>query len=960
MFHTIELFSDLSERELEDIRRISRKLSCQRGETIFQQGDFSRDFYVIETGQVEILVKDLLQDLKQITVLKNGDMFGEMALFSHDSARSATAKALQTTSLIVIPGTEFERLLKEKPGISFKLLGAMSKRLKETTTKAVAHTGVGSYSPEGKIISVASPRSGTGKTTFALTMAHILSHEQGKRTLYVDLDLTFSDGTYFMGVYSIRSLVDMVLGTKGESISWDELKKFLHRNHDALYTLPGPVNLIDGEKLEGEDMVAILKNCRKFFDYIVIDTESHITDPFLNALDMSDRIYFLVDAHDLYAVKSGARFFQGLKKLNLQENRLALFACNVDVSFNIDQLTKLLKFRVAGKLPSIESYHPEYGQTAFQVNPKSDYCEFLRALLESHFQLAIKAGGERGFFARLFSKEDKSAAATVEKGGIRAKIDPEIVDMHISVLLKYVRACLNSGDIQEAEAKTIELLDFCQDSSLVYLTLGEVLAFKGDSARAIEAFRKAVSLDPDNHLALGRLAILGNDETLFAKTLELLDGKIKKSPSYPDLRNDLGGLYLANGKAAEAIEPLQLALTFNPGFTEAQMRLAEAFIELGKFHEAIDVLNAMKEKNARGFYLLGTCFHDLGLYTEARRAFGETARINPNYRDTTEKLESLNQYFMKVERLLEMHRSVTEKFPNYPDLHLKMGVLLALTGNREEAKGKFQKALEMNPNLAEARRRIDELDQGIQYNIGLPVASPEHPCNGVPCSGCQIELVVGDLVKAGIAPRILERHLVNLKNIRTNKEFDIKLTLDLLQAETTKIPAPDFCALTEEDVLVASLRQPGTGEILHSWPISIKQMTNKTVCEFRVDLASELPEIIKHLQPVVPPRYFQVTCDRRSIWEADEEIADVELMNVRTRVVVTPHEDDENPDKMRFIFADSNGESDVVQGGDILQLRLLGPEGKEHSRFDFLVTPDDVRSFSKTVGIDRSVAYNPS
>lgn len=203
MLEQIDLFSSLSTKELRDIEQIALTRSVLRGEVIFSQGDFARDLFLVQNGQVEILLKDYKQDLKQVAVMRNGDFFGEMALFDKDSVRSATARALQNSTLIIIPGTGFERLLQEKPSISFKLLNALSKRLKDTSQKAVAGSSsiVTAGTPtEARIITVASPRNGTGKSIFATTLAQILAHETSRRVLLIDLDFSFADSTYLLGI----------------------------------------------------------------------------------------------------------------------------------------------------------------------------------------------------------------------------------------------------------------------------------------------------------------------------------------------------------------------------------------------------------------------------------------------------------------------------------------------------------------------------------------------------------------------------------------------------------------------------------------------------------------------------------------------------------------------------------------------------------------------------------------
>lgn len=97
MLKNFEIFRGLTDAELEDIACIVQTVTFPRGAIIFNQGDVFSDFFIIESGQVEISVKDPFHERKILTILRNHDFFGEMGLFDRNAIRSATAKALQTT-----------------------------------------------------------------------------------------------------------------------------------------------------------------------------------------------------------------------------------------------------------------------------------------------------------------------------------------------------------------------------------------------------------------------------------------------------------------------------------------------------------------------------------------------------------------------------------------------------------------------------------------------------------------------------------------------------------------------------------------------------------------------------------------------------------------------------------------------------------------------------------------------
>ncbi|HMM61053.1 MAG TPA: cyclic nucleotide-binding domain-containing protein, partial [Candidatus Rifleibacterium sp.] len=75
----IELFSSLSHGEITHIAGIARRVHLARGEAVFNEGDYEKNIYIVETGQVEIYKRTPLNGEQSIAIMKNGDYFGEMA-----------------------------------------------------------------------------------------------------------------------------------------------------------------------------------------------------------------------------------------------------------------------------------------------------------------------------------------------------------------------------------------------------------------------------------------------------------------------------------------------------------------------------------------------------------------------------------------------------------------------------------------------------------------------------------------------------------------------------------------------------------------------------------------------------------------------------------------------------------------------------------------------------------------
>ena len=97
---------------------------------IFKQGDPGDKFYIIRSGKVRVFRKDPSGLKTELSELGVGESFGEMALLTGE-ARSANVEAVEETHLMVLSKEQFERILKDFPGITLAFVKQVSGRLLE-------------------------------------------------------------------------------------------------------------------------------------------------------------------------------------------------------------------------------------------------------------------------------------------------------------------------------------------------------------------------------------------------------------------------------------------------------------------------------------------------------------------------------------------------------------------------------------------------------------------------------------------------------------------------------------------------------------------------------------------------------------------------------------------------------------------------------------------------------------
>jgi hypothetical protein len=99
------------------------------GHVIFAEGDAGREMYIVESGQVEIVRRVHGRRSERLALLEAGDFFGEMSLLEGRS-RSATARCLSETRLLAIDAATFDRILRQYPEVTIRVLRSLSARLR--------------------------------------------------------------------------------------------------------------------------------------------------------------------------------------------------------------------------------------------------------------------------------------------------------------------------------------------------------------------------------------------------------------------------------------------------------------------------------------------------------------------------------------------------------------------------------------------------------------------------------------------------------------------------------------------------------------------------------------------------------------------------------------------------------------------------------------------------------------
>src|SRR6201993_3854721 len=134
LLRTVPVFSTLGDEDLAEVAAVTVPRAFAAGEMVFREGDRSATCYLMRSGRARALSEHT--DGRSITLAHfgPGDIFGELAMFD-DEKRSATVEAIEEVEAIAILGADMRRLLREHADISYKLVIALGRRLRETNER---------------------------------------------------------------------------------------------------------------------------------------------------------------------------------------------------------------------------------------------------------------------------------------------------------------------------------------------------------------------------------------------------------------------------------------------------------------------------------------------------------------------------------------------------------------------------------------------------------------------------------------------------------------------------------------------------------------------------------------------------------------------------------------------------------------------------------------------------------
>lgn len=423
---------------------------------------------------------------------------------------------------------------------------------------------------------------------------------------------------------------------------------------------------------------------------------------------------------------------------------------------------------VAGRWKYIRTTRPELydleadpGETQNLFDPGREAARRLQRALSS--ALALRPAGAAGSHATLGREEEAKLRSLGYLGGPvtddlaidPARPDPkDLIGLHADN--QRAIEAISAGRLDEAEALCRKILREHPDFAEVLMSLARIAMKRQDWGEAVRRLDEVLERDPDQYQALYDLGValtkLGRRE----EAVEAFRKAVPLDPEPPKARINLARALLAVGRTEEAGRELEPAAGTPPADVELADELAETLGAAGRLHRARELLErlaAAHPRHARTLFDLAQVRLRLGDGEGGVEALSRMVATAPGddslRRRAAALLEAEGREDLlgrlpggaaagasagtaSVAQAVELARAgdldgaeaelrrVLQREPDNAGAWLNLGMIAlsrkGLPGGLAEALPRFEKAVELDPAMPEAR-----------FNLGMALAASGKP-----------------------------------------------------------------------------------------------------------------------------------------------------------------------------------------------------------------------------------------
>ncbi len=204
----------------------------------------------------------------------------------------------------------------------------------------------------GRVITVVSGKGGVGKSVVATNLAVLLSRQENRRVVLVDLSLQFGDVGALLDIATERTIAD--LAANDAVADREVVQDVLVDGPEGVKVLLAPARPELADYVTTTHLRALMNELRQSFDIVVVDAPAYLNEITLDTVENSDQVLVITD-FSVTGVKNTRLALTVLEVLHVAPERIAVVANHRDdvgaVELERAQVEAFLKMSIAAELP---------------------------------------------------------------------------------------------------------------------------------------------------------------------------------------------------------------------------------------------------------------------------------------------------------------------------------------------------------------------------------------------------------------------------------------------------------------------------------------------------------------------------------------------------------------------------------------------------------------------------------
>ena len=401
------------------------------------------------------------------------------------------------------------------------------------------------------------------------------------------------------------------------------------------------------------------------------------------------------------------------------------------------------------------------------------------------------------------------------------------------------------------------------------LALARALYEQGKLPEAEGMYRAILARNPEHFGSLHAIGVIALKRNAPAEALEPLEKAVSLAPNSAEAHNDLGMALASLGRPADAIAHFEKAIALNPDFATAYNNLGNALMEMERSREAIAMFEqaiAHRPGYATAEFNLAGALAERDRHEDAVAHFERALAARPDWIEALCGLGHALHMANRSAEALGVYERARALDAKQPEPWHGIGVVMQTLGKLPESRAAFERALEMDPGRPAYYRSICEIhrfkagDPLLTRMEALAAKMETFPKNQQTELHFALGKAYGDI---GEQERSFQRFIAGNALCSSSEAYDEDANIDMLKhiekVFTAELLARNADVGDPSDVPIFIVGMPRSGstlteQILSSHPqlfgAGEMRYMNELTRSFRgADVSDFFPEVARKMRP---------------------------------------------------------------------------------------------------------------